>query len=133
LTKKKSKFTTPAEYREKSRKSVELPSGATFEIRKISPLVYSEILEKIGVKPLEADNPEAENIIRERILDVMKYAIPKCVVRPRIAISPDVNDESVLDFDDLDLGDVRVLLDVVYEFSGLTPEANEERENFREE
>lgn len=126
-----SKIATASEYRKKQRKLVELPSGFIFEIRKLSPIAYGEVLDKMGIKPTQANSEEAENIIRDRMLDVMKLVLPEGVVSPKIAIESD--DEDVLLFSDLDLNDVTVLLEEIYDFSGLTSEAQVEREEFRED
>jgi len=123
------KTTSPAEYRKKSRKIVELPSGAVFEIRKLSPLVYGAALEKMGVKA-DTSPDSAESVVRENIFELMKTVVPKCVMSPKVAVDPVSEDE--LDYEDIELADLTMLLDEIYKFSGLSVQAQEEREEFRE-
>ena len=131
----KKDITSASEYRKGKRHVVELPSGATFEIRKLSPLAFGELLNFIEVRE-GATEEETTARVRSEIVNIMKTIIPQCIVNPTIAFEPDMTEEemdekNVIDFADLDLNDVFVLLDAVYEFSGLTEEAAQERTKFR--
>lgn len=124
------KVTSASEYRKKSRMLVELPSGAVFEIRKLSPLVYGEALEQVGISPAEGAE-QVDAVVRKNIFSLMKLIVPKCVISPKISVSPSSDDE--LDYEDIELADLTRLMDEIYKFSGLTVEAEQEREEFREE
>ena len=128
-------ITSASEYRKGKRHEVELPSGARFEIRKLSPLAFGELLKFIEVRE-GATEEETTAKVRGEIVNIMKTIIPQCVVTPTIVFDANMTEEemdekNVIDFADLDLNDVFVLLDAVYEFSGLTEEAAEERTKFR--
>ena len=131
----KKKVTSASEYRKGKRTVVELPSGATFEIRKLSPLAFGELLNFIEVRE-GATEEETTAKVRGEIVNIMKTIIPQCIVTPKIVFDANMTEKemdkkNIIDFADLDLNDVFVLLDAVYEFSGLTEEAAEERTRFR--
>jgi len=123
-----SKVTDANEYRRKVRKIIELPSGAVFEIRKLSPLRMAEVID-IGDG---VDQVKIANSIRDNLVTLMRVVIPSCVVRPKIVLY-DTDKKGELSFDDLEPDDLYALLDQVYEHSGLGPDEIEEREDFPEE
>lgn len=122
------KITSPKEYLKGQRKRITLPSGALFEIRKLSPVAFGEILKIMGPETAR----DMDDVIRDKIVDIMKVIVPRCVVKPKITLE-DTGDEDKLSLEDLEMQDVFALLDEVYAFSGLTTEDVEERKSFREE
>ena len=121
--------TTAEEYRRGKQEVVELPSGARFKIRKMSPLEFGKLMEVLGTAANAPDSLR-EAQIRDRIVDVMRVLIPGCVVEPKISFE---SKEGCLSFEELEVADAMALMDAVYEFSGLAAEDAEERRKFRAE
>ena len=124
----KKKITSPKEYLKGQRKKITLPSGAVFEIRKLSPIAFGEILKITGPETAR----DMDDVIRDKIVDIMKVIVPRCVVKPKITLE-ETDDEDKLSLEDLEMQDVFALLDEVYAFSGLSTEDTEERKSFRED
>ena len=116
-------------YKSTKKKIVTLPSGFKFEIRKVPPSVYGDILAILDVSNVGPN--EATTLSQKHLVDILKIIIPRCVVRPKIVVEC-TDDEDVLCLDDLDYADGFALLDHIYEFSGITAEAAKNREKFRE-
>lgn len=127
---KKRKITSAKEYRNARRHEVELPSGAVFVIRKLSPMAFTDLLNIFGDVTLTQE--QATATVRENIVGIMKAIIPKCVVSPKVSFEY-TEDEDVLYMEDIEPEDMFALLDAVYSFSGITAEASVERQNFRED
>ena len=131
------KFTSASDYKRKRRRSVEVSEGDVFIVRKMTPSIYGNALKSIGVTPNDfnpdgslIDPEKVRSMINAGIFDVMKYVIPRCVVSPKIVPEPhQETDENIL-FDDIDETDLTTLLDEIYDFSGLSAEAKEERKEF---
>ena len=108
---------------------VTLPSGYVFEIRKMSPLTFSELFNVIGVEANASEEVAAERV-RENLVEVIKVVIPKCVVKPKIALEAS-DDEDVLSLEDLDMDDFTVLFEEISAFSGIGEKETDDRESFR--
>jgi len=121
--------TSASEYRAGQRRMVTLPSGYVFEIRKMSPLTFSELFNVIGVEANASEEVAAERV-RENLVEVIKVVIPKCVVKPKIALEAS-DDEDVLSLEDLDMDDFTVLFEEISAFSGIGEKETDDRESFR--
>lgn len=122
-------ITLASEYRAKQRKIVTLPSGFTFEIRKMSPLVFAKMFDVLGYEA-NVSKEQTESIIKEKLEEILKLIIPNCVVKPKISLEP-TDDEEVLCLEDLEMDDFYTLLDEISNFSGLSEDDMKERELFR--
>ena len=122
------KITSPKEYLKGQRKKITLPSGAVFEIRKLSPIAFGEILKITGPETAR----DMDDVIRDKIVDIMKIIVPRCVVKPKITLE-ETDDEDSLSLEDLEMQDVFALLDEVYAFSGLSTEDTKERKSFHKD
>ena len=121
----KKKITSPKEYLKGQRKQITLPSGAVFEIRKLSPIAFGEVLKIMGPETAR----DMDDIVRDKIVDIMKVIVPRCVVKPKITLE-ETDDKDKLSLEDLEMQDVFALLDEVYAFSGLSTEDVEEKKSF---
>lgn len=131
------KITSASNYRKAKRKIVELSSGFTFKIQKMSPTTWGKLIELTGTGE-NATEEEIIAIVRSKIIDVMFTIIPECVVDPRIIFDSglseeELDDQNIIDFNDLSMEDATELMDEIYRFSGIAPADVEEREEFRDE
>jgi len=130
--------TSVEEYRKRIYKIVELPSGAKFKIRKMSPSLVNEVLSILGIKLSPSLSPEeARKEFEQKMSDkdfpkflaeVAPLVVSNCVVEPKISLNPS---EDALSFDELEPMDVFNLLTQILDFTGLTAEAAERRSSFR--
>jgi hypothetical protein len=118
-------------YRERNRKIVTI-DDIEWTIRKIPPSALGEVMKLTGMEPATTEEAKkmAEEKIKTKLFDIAKVVIPACVLNPKVEV--DTKDENKLDFDDLSFVAMTELLDVIYKFSGITPEAMKEKEQFRE-
>jgi len=123
-----------AEYKAKSRKLITLPSGAVFEIKKISPFDFVEFSGEIKEGMSEE---EMAKIIAPKFEEYGAAFICSGVSKPRIrndVSSAEVGDEE-LHITDIDKHDLTALIKEITEFSGLdevTAELEgEKRKSFR--
>lgn len=121
--------TSAKAYRERQRKIVTLPSGFVFEIKKMSPLTFTKMFELIGVGT-DVTGERAEEMVKEKLYDVLKLIIPECVVNPKIVLES-TDDEDALALEDLEMDDFFALLNEISEFSGLGEESIKDRDRFR--
>ena len=134
------KIATASEYKSKRRRNVTLTEGDIFVVRKMSPMVYGNALRAIGVTTEDfnedgtlVDEEDVKARINKDIIEVMRYVIPRCIVKPKVVSTSEEETESSIVFDDIDEADLTLLINAVYEFSGLGPKETEERKDFPEE
>ena len=135
---KEVKIATAEEYKSKQTKTIRLPSGFHFKIRKMSPTAMAELMNIYGeaLPPARRELTSEETakmskIGREKFAEILEAVVPKCVVEPKISTNPEKKDELALD--DLSSDDIFALLDEITTFSGLTAPAAKIRESFRKE
>ncbi len=121
--------TSAKEYRARQRKTITLPSGFVFEIRKMSPLVFTKMFDLIGVTGSDSSEV-AKKKVQEGLQKILELVIPRCVIKPKISLEPAGEDE--LSLDDLEMDDFLMLLEEITTFSGLSEGSIEERESFLE-
>lgn len=115
-------------YRATIQKTVTL-EGFNWTIRKVPPTVLGRVMEITQLKA-GSTQAEAEEAVRSKIFDIAKIILPACMVSPKVTLSG-VGDDNTLTFDELSVNVMNGLLDEIYDFSGLGPEAQAERQAFR--
>ena len=89
-------------------------------------------------------SPEAEKLLSEQdfaelpdeqkaalasaLFDMLTIIVPACVVSPKVEVDP--TSEDVVDFDDLSLNDLMTIFRYAMRGTGLSPDEQEELENF---
>jgi len=133
--------TKAEEYLAGKHKKVKLPSilpngkHPVFIIRKPPMRVIIELLRILDVS-LDVDkNPEVlergfmeawnSMDVKEKIAGFIDLLLPACVVEPRITLDP--NEKDAIYIDDLDMEDQFKLLEEIWDFAGLSKEAEKQR------
>jgi len=124
--------TSASEYRKKKFKTVTLPSGAVFRLKKPSLKTMKKLFDLTGftVERGAELTDEQKAILVEKAAQMIDVLLPECVDAPKISTDPE--SEDVLSVDELDWDDSFKILDEIFAMIGFSPEAIEERESFRE-
>ena len=131
-------YTSGKEYREKRRKALNLPSGDTMIIRKLSSMSLAKLFTILGIadKVTEDMTNEEVSALIEKVRDEVKpeagseivnLILTKGVAKPRIVLEDTDNDEELC-IEDIDPIDFEPLLTGIMNFVGATQEASEERD-----
>jgi len=135
-----SKTTTAAEYRKcledkrRARKDIKLPSGHTFEIRKVSLLTFSKIFKgKMNLldEIAEQQNDEVKLLELLRTKEVAEM-FSEAITKPKIVVG-EAQDEEELSAKDIDDMDLIVLFNSIIIFNDLDKYTAEKLGFFREE
>jgi len=121
-------YTSPEDYVKGNRKSVTLPSGAIFVIRRIPPRMLGRLMRVFGTEAEKAADIVKSPEFRQQFPELMAELIPSCVVLPKITVNPE---EDSICIDDIGPNDLYALIGEIFSFSGLTPEAVKTRKSFR--
>jgi hypothetical protein len=107
--------------------TIKLPSQHIFEIRKLTRNLLFELGDVTkDIKDVKTDVP----LTQDQIISFAKLydkVLSVCVVQPKIVVSNPKEGE--LSVEDLDVSDQTFLVTKIFEFSGLTAEAEQERKN----
>jgi len=132
------KPTTAAEYRKGKTKLVKLLSGNVFEIRKMPVPVMAEVMSRLGLDvPQGTPIEKIEELMKQKIdepgfkvkvIDVVTYTVPRCVIQPKIT---EEATENTLAIDDVSPDDLFELFGEIFEFTGVSKAAEALRRKFR--
>jgi len=135
-------ITKAEDYIKTRRKHVELPSGATFRIRKISANDFLDVGETpqffVSMKEKARTAKSTEELLKKLTPDesaktfrFMNKVVCSGVVEPTI-VESDSTDSSEISINDVDDLDKKALFDEIIRFSGMTEHDKDVIEKFRE-
>jgi len=116
------------QYRARAQKSVKLPSGFTFVIRRIPPLLIPDLTFDVPEDVKELSLEERRDLTKKLLTEMMKI-FPSCVVEPRIVVGDEVPKDAI-HFNDLDFDDLLSLFSAILEHSGLSGPEVQRRKKF---
>jgi len=121
--------TSAREYKAKRYKTVSLPSGSVFKIRKIPPKTLGKLFSLLNMRLDQTE--QFQESFMDNLPTIIDILFPACITEPRVEVRS--SDPDVLTVDDIDPNDAFFLINTIFEFSGLTEEAMRQRRTFREE
>lgn len=130
--------TSAKAYREKRRKSLPLPSGDVFVIRKLGSLALAEVFRILGIADKfteDTTEDQYQDFIEEaratatveQAAELIHLILTKGVAKPKIVLE-DTESDDELYIEDIDPLDFDTLFNGILNFIGATAEASQERE-----